>query len=160
MKNPKVSIIIPVYNAEKYLKICLTSCANQTYQNLEIITIDDGSTDNSLSILQDFTKKHPITIKQQQNSGGSAARNAGLKLATGKYIYFLDADDCLFPNSIELLVTAAENSNADIVIGNYQTIDHNGNKLQDIICCNTNKTGTPPQNYLLYLPTHRPSFTA
>ena len=92
--QPKISIIVPIYNTAKYLPACLDSIVNQTYQNLEVILVDDGSTDNSGVIANDYAKKdHRIKIIHQKNSGQSAARNAGLAKATGKYIGFVDSDD-------------------------------------------------------------------
>lgn len=95
-KFPKISVIIPVYNAEKFLPKCLDSVINQIHDNLEIICIDDGSTDNSTQILKDYAAKDPrIIIDYQQNQGVSVARNRGIELASGSYIHFLDADDWL-----------------------------------------------------------------
>lgn len=92
----KVSVIIPVYNVEKYLEECLDSIINQTLKEIEIICIDDGSTDSSLNVLENYKKKDKrIIVLQQQNLGAGAARNKGLDLARGKYLSFLDADDFL-----------------------------------------------------------------
>ena len=90
MKNEvMVSIIIPVYNVEKYLQECLESAINQTYKNIEIIAINDGSTDSSLAILEEYASKYGnLKIVNQENKGMSGARNAGLKVANGEYIYF------------------------------------------------------------------------
>lgn len=100
MKLVKVSIIIPLYNAEKYLMETLNSALNQTYPNIEIIVIDDGSQDQSYSIAKKIEADNIIVV-QQTNKGASAARNYGLSLATGDYIQFLDADDLLSPDKIE-----------------------------------------------------------
>ncbi len=103
--NPKISIIVPIYNTAKYLPKCLDSITNQTYQNLEIILVDDGSTDNSSTVANKYAKKDPrIKIIHQKNSGPSAARNHGLKIATGKYISFIDSDDQIKPNFIDSLL--------------------------------------------------------
>ena len=92
--NPLISVIIPVYNVEKYLSRCLNSVITQTYQNIEIILINDGSTDDSLKIAQKFQKNDArIKLYSQKNQGLSGARNAGLKRATGDYITFIDSDD-------------------------------------------------------------------
>jgi len=94
--NPLVSLIVPIYNTEKYLPKCLNSILNQTYQNLEIILIDDGSTDKSSAIVDDYAKKDPrIKVFHQKNAGQSAARNVGLKKATGDFIGFVDSDDAI-----------------------------------------------------------------
>lgn len=100
MSTPLVSIIIPVYNAEKYLAEAITSALAQTWPNKEIIIVDDGSTDRSLEIAQQFDDKI-IKIRQQANSGAAVARNYGLEQSTGEYIQFLDADDVISPNKIE-----------------------------------------------------------
>lgn len=101
MKNqPKVSIIVPVYNVEKYLAKCLDSLVNQTLKDIEIICINDGSTDNSLEILNTYAQKDSrITIIDKKNEGVSAARNTGLNISKGEYIMFVDSDDYLeLPN--------------------------------------------------------------
>ena len=90
----KVSVIVPVYNVEKYLKKCLDSLVNQTLKDIEIICVNDGSTDNSLQILQEYANTHPnIVIVDQENQGVSLARNNGIKKAKGGYIGFVDPDD-------------------------------------------------------------------
>lgn len=113
----KVSVIIPVYNVEKYLRKCLDSVINQTYKDLEIICINDGSTDNSLQILEKYSEKDErIKIINRQNGGLSAARNSGLDIAVGKYVYFVDSDDWIEPNTINELVNIIESYNVDVVI--------------------------------------------
>lgn len=114
---PLLSIIIPIYNAEKYISACLNSILNQTYTNIEIIIIDDGSTDSSLEICNILAQTdHRIKIYHQSNKGQSAARNRGLKIATGKYITFVDADDEIdidvYSNNINYL---EDNKSIDIV---------------------------------------------
>lgn len=104
--SPLISIIVPIYNVEKYLPACLKSIANQSYQNLEVILIDDGSTDGSAQIAKDFTKTDPrFKYHHQKNQGQSAARNTGLQVATGNYISFIDSDDLIKPNFIKELFT-------------------------------------------------------
>lgn len=101
----KVSIIIPVYNKAPYLDSCISSVINQTYKNLEIIIIDDGSTDNSLEICEKYRKKDErIQLISQENQGVSVARNKGIQKASGEWIYFLDADDYLELDAFEILV--------------------------------------------------------
>jgi glycosyltransferase involved in cell wall biosynthesis len=91
---PKVSVIIPVYNVEAYLRQCLDSVVNQTLKDIEMICVDDGSTDSSAEILKEYAKKDErIRVLTQSNSGAGAARNAGLVSAKGKWLYFLDGDD-------------------------------------------------------------------
>ena len=90
----KISVIVPVYNAEKYLNYALSSICGQTYQNLEILLIDDGSTDNSLKCCEEWAKKDKrIRVFHQENAGASAARNAGIEHASGQYVMFMDGDD-------------------------------------------------------------------
>ena len=91
---PKISVIVPIFNVEKYLKECLESIINQTFKDIEIICINDGSTDNSLDILNQYAEKdNRIKVITQSNQGLSAARNTGIKYANGEYISFIDSDD-------------------------------------------------------------------
>lgn len=114
--NPLVSIIIPVYNCEQYLEACVSSVIGQTYSNFEIITINDGSTDGSLDILNRYASiDHRIVLIDKPNEGPALARKRGLEVAKGKYIQFLDSDDTLLSKAIELLVEKAEKTNADII---------------------------------------------
>lgn len=125
--NPLISIIIPVYNSAKYLLKCLDSIINQTYQNLEIICVNDGSTDNSTKILQNYAKKdNRIKILTQKNAGLSAARNSGIKAATGKYITFVDADDQIKPTMLKDMISALQNSHADIAVCSFEEFYPNG----------------------------------
>lgn len=117
MNNPIVSIIVPVYNTAKYLPRCLESLLNQTLVGVEIICINDGSTDNSEKVLKSYEKKDKrIVVINQKNGGSAAARNAGLKVAKGTYIGFIDSDDYAETNMYEVLVTEARNSSADVVV--------------------------------------------
>lgn len=116
--TPKVSIIIPCYNSEPYIDDCLKSIFTQNYMNLEIIVIDDGSTDNSLKILESYRDK--IILISQANSGACIARNKGLEIASGKYIKFLDSDDYLAPGIISSQVNKIEPlNNNEIVYGDF-----------------------------------------
>ena len=102
--NELVSVIIPVYNASKYLKRCIESVLNQTYKNIELIAINDGSVDNSLTILECFAKNDSrMIVISKENEGVSKTRNVGLKLCKGEYICFLDSDDYFLPNYIETM---------------------------------------------------------
>ena len=107
----KVSIIIPAYNAAKYIKRCITSLLNQTYKKIEIIVINDGSTDNTLEMIKDFD----IKIINQNNSGVSCARNKGLQIATGDYITFVDSDDYVENDYIENVIRIINEYNYDII---------------------------------------------
>ena len=114
-----ISIIIPVYNAGKYLNKLLSDVINQTYQNLEIVVINDGSNDESPQILEDFSKKDArIKVISVKNGGVSKARNIGIDNAHGKLIRFVDADDRVPLNSTEYLVEAF-NKNIELAIGNF-----------------------------------------
>lgn len=118
LNNPLISIIIPVYNTSKYLTRCLESIIKQTYQNIEIICIDDGSTDNSFKIIKKYATKDPrIKALSQANSGQSSARNKGIKKATGKYICFIDSDDEIAPTYIEQLLNSLDNNKVLSVCG-------------------------------------------
>ena len=123
----KISVIVPVYNQEPYLDECIVSIINQTYQNLEIILVDDGSTDNSLEICKKYKKLDKrIKIVHKENGGLSSARNAGLEVVHGKYIMFCDSDDYYLPNSCELLLNEIKAKKADYVVGNYINCDEDG----------------------------------
>ncbi len=123
MNQPLVSIILPVYNAQNHLARCIESICAQTYKNLEIIILNDGSKDNSLPVCEEYRKKDPrILLVDKANSGVSDTRNLGLRLATGEYIQFVDSDDYIDPDYTENLVTAAETSHADFVIAPYKMV--------------------------------------
>ncbi len=114
----KVSIIVPVYNVEKYLRECLDSLIGQTLKDIEIITINDGSPDNSLQILEEYATKDPrVKIINQENAGLSAARNRGLSEASGEYVAFIDSDDWVDADFCERLYNAAQKDEADIAAG-------------------------------------------
>ena len=117
MQQIKVSVIIPVYNVENYLRECLDSIVNQSLSELEIICINDGSTDNSLNILHEYQKKdNRIRIINQENHGQGYARNVGLSQVVGDYVYFMDADDYLELTALEELYNLAENKSLDLII--------------------------------------------
>lgn len=113
----KISVIIPVYNVESYLSVCLNSCLAQTLNDVEFLCVDDGSTDHSLSLLNEFASHDSrIRVITKSNGGVSSARNAGLQQAHGQYIMFLDADDYLEPNACERVWTETLEAPTDIVI--------------------------------------------
>ena len=124
---PKVSVIVPVYNVEKYLHECLDSVINQTLKDIEIICINDGSTDNSLKILREYEKKdNRIIVFNQKNKGGGAARNVGLAHAKGEFLAFLDGDDFYQDDFIEKMYTKAIETGSNIVVcaaNGYNTIN-------------------------------------
>lgn len=128
----KVSVIVPVYNSSNIIERCLNSIINQNYSNLEIICVNDGSTDNSHEILKQFAKKDKrIIIINKKNEGVSSARNLGLSMATGKYIVFADIDDYLMRDMVERLVYKIEIDKSDLVICNYKI--KNREKISDNI---------------------------
>lgn len=135
MKNPLVSVVIPVYKVEKFIERCLASVIRQTYKEMECIVVNDRSPDDSMKIAEDFISKHPEfdfkTIEQPENRGLSMARNAGMDAAKGKYIYFLDSDDEITEYAIENLVKLAEETNAQMVLGHSVCINEEENWNRD-----------------------------
>ena len=140
----KISIIVPIYNTEKYLSRCLESLVNQTLKDIEIICINDGSTDNSLQILEQFAyRDNRIKIINQTNLGQSVARNKGLNFASGKYIGFVDSDDWVDLNYFERLYEAIERTNSDFACCSIKRMyPHRQSKRLEIakeeIICNLN----------------------
>lgn len=120
MSNPAISLVMPVYNVEKYLKRALESVQNQTFKNFELIIVNDGSTDGSTRIAEFFCEKNKnFILINQENQGPSVARNTGLKICRGDYIGFMDSDDYLEPEFLEYLYNAAIENDADIVCCNF-----------------------------------------
>lgn len=111
---PLVSIVIPAYNCEKYIEGCIQNVLNQSYQNLQIIIVDDGSKDDTYAICRRFTDPR-ITLTHKENGGASSARNAGLRLSKGDYILFADSDDDLEQDAVRLLVEKSQRTNADLI---------------------------------------------
>lgn len=130
----KISVIVPVYNVEKYLENCLNSIINQTYKNLEIILVNDGSLDNSGTICDDYAKRDSrIKVIHQKNCGVSAAKNNGLKEATGELISFIDSDDTIEPNFYEILYNSLIKTNSDIALVGYKVVNEKGKLILDSI---------------------------
>ena len=114
--QPLVSVIVPVYNTESHLPICLSSLLGQTWRNLEVLCIDDGSTDDSLAVLRDFERKDArVRVFAQRNSRQGAARNRGMDEAQGEFVFFMDSDDRLYLSAIETMMMLAARENADVV---------------------------------------------
>lgn len=131
MHEPKVSIIVPVYNLESYIEQSVRSLFAQSYQNIEIILVDDGSKDNSLSIIKHLAAEDSrIVYTSQPNGGAAKARNTGLSLATGKYITFVDGDDMLSPNAISDNIGYFEDDIIDWVAFSIRRVDAEGNYIQ------------------------------
>lgn len=131
MNKPKISIIVPVYNTELYLRECIESILRQSFMNFEVLLVDDGSTDASGSICEDYAAKDTrIRVFHQDNQGVSSARNLALDHVQGRYVLFLDADDFWYVDTcLETLVNEALRTDADIVRGEYKTVDEQGNDL-------------------------------
>ena len=138
MNSQKVSVIIPVYNSEKFLNESLESVIHQTHSDVEIIAINDGSTDNSLEILKKYENK--ITIINQKNMGLAKAVNAGIKKMSGHWLKWLSPDDILYPNTIEILVEEAKKLPENTILySNWTLIDNKGKKLRDFYESNYNE---------------------
>ena len=145
-----ISIIIPIYNVEKYLSKCIESLVGQTYKDIEIILINDGSPDHCLSICEQYSKKdNRIIVIDQENKGVSAARNAGLKMAKGEYIGFVDPDDWIAPEMYESMHSAMKETNADLCICGYDYYDEHG-KVDENRRYNTKENETITQKDVIY----------
>lgn len=146
-ENPIVSIIIPVYNNEKYIQECLSSVLCQTFKNIEVIVIDDGSTDRTLDICQKMSEADKrIKVFNKRNEGVSMARNAALKHISGDYIMFLDSDDKYFSNTVENMLNTIKKYNADIAICSFtEDLNYINNSKIVFNCINNN------QNYINHL---------
>lgn len=133
MKKPFFSILIPVFNVEKYLTSCLESVLRQTFTDYEVVLIDDGSKDSSGRICDDYVSRYPdkIRVQHKQNQGLISARRAGLKLASGRYVCFLDSDDCWIDTTLSRLYETIKTTNSDVVLFRWNRIDENGTILDD-----------------------------
>lgn len=150
----KVSVIVPVYNVEKYLKRCLDSLINQTLSDIDIICINDGSKDSSLQILEQYAQKDSrIVIYNQENSGLSVARNTGLEHASGEYIGFVDSDDWVDLDFYEKLYNSAKNNNADIAVADF--IREHPNKKPKRLKLKEEKIYTTPEDKFMICKVHR-----
>lgn len=121
-----ISVIVPIYNTEKYLERCVKSIQNQTYSNLEIILVNDGSTDDSLLLCEKFKDDIRVKVISKQNAGQGLARNDGLKVANGMYVTFVDSDDWIGEEHIANLYKAITDQNADVAIGNHVWVSVDG----------------------------------
>lgn len=120
---PKISLVLPLYNAEKYLIPCLESVKNQTFSDFECLSVNDGSTDQTLKIVQEYAKKDPrFIVIDQKNQGCSEARNTGIQAATSPYLMFLDQDDFFHPQAMETLLYLVETHKTDIAGFDYQNV--------------------------------------
>lgn len=138
----KFSIVVPVYNVEKYISKCLDSLLNQTYDNYEIIVINDGSTDKSLQIANNYEKNNPqrIICFSQENKGLANVRNAGINRASGQYIFFVDSDDYIEDDYLQVFANYILKESADVLISGHRMVDENGNILSEIAATSSNDT--------------------
>lgn len=127
----KVSIIVPVYNAENTIERCIESILKQSYNNIELILIDDGSNDNSFKIINKYKNKKNVVIIKQKNVGVSLTRNKGIKIANGEYIMFIDNDDFIDYDYVEKHINEIEKTNSDVVISGYRRVDLNNKVLYE-----------------------------
>lgn len=154
MKQPLISIIVPIYNVEQYLRRCVDSIINQTYQNIEIILVDDGSPDNCGKICDEYAKQDQrVKVIHKPNGGLSDARNVGIENSQGDYLMFIDSDDWIELNSCDYLLDLSHKNNSDIVIFGVNDVYDNGvtipsrkgyiglTEKQDIIKCMSYKPG-------------------
>ena len=137
MSRNKVSIVIPVYNSEMFLKESMDSILNQSYKNIEVIVVNDGSTDNSQQILEQYCDK--ITIINQKNSGLASALITGIKKSSGKWFKWFSPDDVMFYNAIETLVDEAEKYSDTIIYSDWEVIDEKNNRLRSFQESNYNE---------------------
>lgn len=129
MAASDISVIIPVYNIQQHLRECLDSVLGQSYPHLQVICVDDGSTDESPAILAEYAQKDPrVQVIRQQNAGPGAARNTGLEAATGEYVIFLDSDDWFEPDFLEQMVDTAQREGADVAICRAVEFDTNSGR--------------------------------
>lgn len=129
-----VSIVVPIYNVEQYLEKCVESICRQTYENLEIILVNDGSPDQCGQMCEEYAKKdNRIKVIHKKNGGLSDARNSGVKLATGKYLLFVDSDDYIAKDLVEKTVTVAEKNNCDMVLYDYYYVEPDNVEIRSTI---------------------------
>ncbi|MBQ9782222.1 MAG: glycosyltransferase family 2 protein [Clostridia bacterium] len=129
--NDLISVIVPVYNVQKYLPRCIESILNQSYKDIELILVDDGSPDNTGEICDYYAKKDSrVVVIHKENGGVSSARNAGLNIAKGKFINFVDSDDYIPNDSLENLINLQKENDADLVCCTFERLLQNGNIVQ------------------------------
>lgn len=134
MRKGVVSVILPIYNVEKYLNRCVKSIVNQSYKNLEIILVDDGSPDNCPTLCEDWAKRDSrIKVVHKENAGLGYARNTGIENATGDYICFFDSDDYIALDAIEKAYSLAAKEKSDIVVFGFCNVKSNGETGKTVI---------------------------
>ncbi len=150
----RFSIIVPVYNVEKYIKKCLDSLINQTFSDFQIVVVDDQSPDNSMEIVESFANQYPEKFKiiHQENKGLGGARNTGVSAAEGDYLLFVDSDDYLQKNSLEILHNHLNEYPCDIVEFNYLEVSEDGKPLRKVSLCDSQEVCvSPPEKAKLFL---------
>lgn len=136
MQNPLISVVVPVYNVEQYIRECVDSIVSQTYYHLEIVLIDDGSLDNCPVICDEYAKKDSrIKVIHQKNGGLANARNVGIENSKGEYITFIDSDDYIASNYIEILLRGIIENNADVSIASFQSFEKNNTAVIEDCSC-------------------------
>ncbi|HFI0468594.1 TPA: glycosyltransferase family 2 protein, partial [Streptococcus suis] len=150
MVEKLISIIVPVYNAEKTVDKCVLSILEQSYENFELILINDGSSDSSLSKIQSFTFDSRVRVIDKQNEGASGTRNRGIREAKGDYLLFIDSDDYIDGDYVECLYKEIEQSQFDMVISGIRMVDSNGRELNSF-CLND----SPWSKYMITSPCTR-----
>lgn len=131
LNQPLISVIVPVYNVSQYLHRCVVSILEQTYRNIEVLLIDDGSTDNSSVLCDKLSQDHRVRVFHQANQGLSGARNTGIEHASGEYLAFVDSDDYIAPTFLSSLYSALTGNNAKLAICSIQKVDETGNYLDN-----------------------------
>lgn len=135
--NPTISVVIPVYNVENYLKRCVESVLSQNFTDYEVILIDDGSVDKSCEICDEYAERYDsIRVLHKKNAGLSHTRNEGIKMANGKYIYFLDSDDYIIDDCLQILYQNAIQNNADVSCGSFGYFDDKDIVKNELSCNN------------------------
>lgn len=156
MSTPLISVIVPVYNIEKYLERCVTSICKQTYNNLEIILVDDGSTDRSGALCEELAQRDErIRVFHKENGGSSSARNLGIAQARGEYLGFVDSDDYISPEMYELLYDVVKEYDTEIAQIGRDEIDEQGNYMPNVCEPPKEKVFIEAQEFLTELLMHR-----
>ncbi|WP_251576316.1 glycosyltransferase family 2 protein [Limosilactobacillus agrestimuris] len=159
MESDQISVIIPVYNAEKYLEQCIQSILGQTYRNLELILIDDGSTDHSLAICTHYQQQDSrVRVFHQENLGVGKARNYGMDVASGNLIAFIDSDDYVMPNYFEELVNALYLTQSQIAVSDFRYYRDDGELLMHLPAHEVEQRTFSPREWFDYAYTSKDDF--
>ena len=149
ISNPKISVVMPLYNSEKHIKTAVESVLTQTFRDFELILVDDCSTDSTLEIISNYDDPRIRIVQKNKNSGESASRNLGIKVANGKYIYFADHDDAMLENTLEIFYSAIEKSQADVLFMNHWYDTHDSDfQLPSIVNIEQKSFADPTPRFL------------